>query len=279
MPYKWDLNIYRGCSHRCVYCYARYSHEFIGGNFFDDIYVKTNIVESLEKVISSKKWKKDVINIGSVCDSYQHIEKKYKIMPEILKLLIKYKSPAVISTKSDLILRDIDLINKLSENTYINIALSINCCDDNIIKITESGASSIKNRFNVIKEIKKTNASVGVHIMPVLPFITDSKYQIEELFSAIKSVNADYIIIDSLNLKGSTKIEYLNFIKNKYPNLFEKYLNLYKNGNIDLKYKKNLYLTINELKQKYNISTDYINIMKNKLSEFSYETGEQLSLF
>lgn len=200
-------------------------------------------------------------------------------MPEILKLLIKYKSPAVISTKSDLILRDIDLINKLSENTYINIALSINCCDDNIIKITESGASSIKNRFNIIKEIKKTNASVGVHIMPVLPFITDSKYQIEELFSAIKSVNTDYIIIDSLNLKGSTKIEYLNFIKNKYPNLFEKYLNLYKNGNIDLKYKKNLYLTINELKQKYNISTDYINIMKNKLSEFSYETGEQLSLF
>ena len=115
--------------------------------------------------------------------------------------------------------------------------------------------------------------------MPVLPFITDSKYQIEELFSAIKSVNANYIIIDSLNLKGSTKIEYLNFIKNKYPNLFEKYLNLYKNGNIDLKYKKNLYLTINELKQKYNISTEYINIMKNKLSEFSYETGEQLSLF
>ncbi|OJT81281.1 radical SAM protein, partial [Clostridioides difficile] len=86
----WDLNIYRGCEHGCKYCYAIYSHKYINSNnYFEEIYVKTNIVEKLERQLKSSKWKKEVINIGGVTDSYQPIEADYKIMPEILNLLIK----------------------------------------------------------------------------------------------------------------------------------------------------------------------------------------------
>ena len=92
-----DLNIYRGCLHKCYYCYAVYSHKYINSrDFFNEIFVKKNIAEVLEKELSSKSWKRETINLGSVTDSYQKAEEDYKIMPDILKLLIKYKTPMCI---------------------------------------------------------------------------------------------------------------------------------------------------------------------------------------
>ena len=121
IPYSYDLNIYRGCEHGCKYCYAIYSHDYLNdNNFFDKVYYKKNILEHLEKELSSPNWKREIVNIGGVTDSYQSIEEKLEIMPEVLKLMIKYKTPVIISTKSDLILKDIDLIDKLSRITYVN---------------------------------------------------------------------------------------------------------------------------------------------------------------
>ena len=90
MPFAWDLNIFRGCEHGCKYCYAMYSHDYLKSEeFFQDIYNKTNIVDILEQQLSSPSWKREVVNIGGVTDSYQPMEAKYKFMPEILKLMIK----------------------------------------------------------------------------------------------------------------------------------------------------------------------------------------------
>ena len=93
LPYHYDLNIYRGCEHHCVYCFAKYSHRYLeDDNFFDHIYIKENIVEELAKKLSSKSWKRDVINLGGVTDSYQPIEKEKQLMPKILKLLTKSRT-------------------------------------------------------------------------------------------------------------------------------------------------------------------------------------------
>lgn len=99
IPYGWDLDIYRGCQHGCHYCYAMYSHCYIDPDksFFSDIYVKINIAEKLEEELRSADWKQEVINIGGVTDSYQPAEERFRIMPDILNLLIKYKTPAIIS--------------------------------------------------------------------------------------------------------------------------------------------------------------------------------------
>ncbi len=125
-PYDYDANIYRGCSHGCVYCYAMYSHTYLEDqDFFNHIYYKENFCEILEKELSSPKWKKEIINFGSVSDSYQPAEKKLEIMRDVLKLMIKYKNPINISTKSKLILRDIDLIEELSLVAEVQIECSI----------------------------------------------------------------------------------------------------------------------------------------------------------
>lgn len=117
LPYSFDLNIYRGCSHNCRYCYARKSHEYLNSKKYEsEIFVKTNITEVLEKELKGGRTGGKFINIGGACDTYQPAEKKYQLMPGILKILIKYKQPVIISTKSDLILRDIELLDQLSHH-------------------------------------------------------------------------------------------------------------------------------------------------------------------
>lgn len=139
-PYHWDLNIYRGCAHCCQYCFALYSHEYMeSDDFYSDIFVKTNIAERLERQLKSRNWDRQVINLGGVTDNYQPAEAHYKIMPELLKLLIRFENPAIISTKSDLILRDYDLIDQLSRVAYVNIAATITTMDEDIRGVLEPG--------------------------------------------------------------------------------------------------------------------------------------------
>ena len=259
LPYKWDLNVYRGCSHRCQYCYALYSHKYLenGKNFFDTIYVKTNIVEALEKQLSSKRWKHEVINLGGVTDSYQPIEEKYQLMREVLKLMIKYKTPIVISTKSDLILRDIDLLTELAKIVSVNVAVTITTMDENIRKKIEPGAKPSQKRLEVLKQLKGKNLGLGLHFMPILPMITDGEENMENIFREVSQLPIDYAICGFLNLRSATRVNFLDFIKRDFPNLFDNYLKLYQSPFISKDYAKNVYEKIWRLKKKYNINGDY----------------------
>lgn len=277
MPYKWDLNIYRGCEHGCKYCYAIYSHKYINSNnYFEEIYVKTNIVEKLEKQLRSSKWNREVINIGGVTDSYQPIEEDYKIMPEILNLLIKYKTPAIISTKSDLILRDYDLIDKLSRITYINIASTITTVNKDIQKLIEPNGVDSMRRFNMLKEFRKTNASIGLHIMPIIPYITDDFDNINSLFTHAKECNVHYVLPATLYLRGLTRGIFFDFVKKEFPELFNKLSTLYSTGSVNREYKNQLYKMVNELRNKYSLSSSYSKVMNEKLKN---SRDVQLSFF
>jgi len=263
LPYRWDLNIYRGCSHRCQYCYALYSHKYLesGKNFFDTIYVKTNVVEALEKELSSKRWKREVINLGGVTDSYQPLEEKYKIMPEVLKLMIKYKTPITISTKSDLILRDINLLEELAKVASVNVAVTITTMNENIRNKIEPGAKPSEKRIEVLKQLAGKNIGLGLHLMPILPMITDNEENIENIFREVSKVPIDYAICGFLNLRSTTRAYFLDFIKRDFPNLFNDYLKLYQSPFISNKYTKNVYEKIFRLKKKYNIKSDYKKVL------------------
>jgi DNA repair photolyase len=268
IPFAWDLNIYRGCEHGCKYCYAMYSHEYLDSEeYFDDIYVKTNIVEQLEKQLSSPSWKREVVNIGGVTDSYQPIEAQYKLMPDILRLMIKYKTPCIISTKSDLVLRDYDLIAELSNITYVNVAATITCMDENIRrKIEPKGVESLK-RFAMLKKFAKTNASTGLHFMPIIPYITDGRDNIDSLYSNAKDSMVDYVLPGTLYLRGKTRTVFFDFLKREFPDSFESFLALYKTGGASKEYKDKLYLMVNGLKAKYELSGSYSKVMKEKLNQ------------
>ncbi|KNY28920.1 Radical SAM domain protein [Pseudobacteroides cellulosolvens ATCC 35603 = DSM 2933] len=266
IPYSWDLNIYRGCEHGCKYCYAIYSHEYLGSdNYFGDIYVKINILEQLEKQLSNPKWKREIVNIGGVTDSYQAAEEHYRLMPDILKLLIKYKTPAIISTKSDLILRDYDLIDELSNITYVNVAATITTMDENIRKLIEPGGVESDRRFKMLKTFRKTNASVGLHVMPIIPYLTDSFENFDSLFSRAKDSDVHYVLPGTLYLRGKTRTVFFDFTKREFPHLYDELLKLYKSGGADKEYKNSLYKTVNELREKYKLSNSYTKPMKEKL--------------
>ena len=265
LPYQWDLNIYRGCSHHCQYCFAQYSHQYLQEfDFFGDIYIKENIVELLEKRLSSRRWKHEVINLGGVTDSYQSIETEEKIMPRILELLIKYQNPVVISTKSKLILRDFDLWDKLSRVTQVNLAVSLTTFDENIYPQTEPHSSPPIERLEVLKKFRQTKVNLGVLAMPILPYLTDTKDNLDQLFMQLASVPVDYALCGLLNLKGQTRKHFLGFIRQSFPKYYQAYLKLYPGSFVTKEYREKFYQLVSELKQKHGIKNNYRHFQSNR---------------
>lgn len=276
-PYGWDLNIYKGCSHGCRYCYAMGTHGFNGlSDFSNNISVKTNIVDALEKQLRSSNWKREIINIGGVTDSYQPAEAKFKLMPEVLKLMIKYKTPGIISTKSDLVLRDYDLIDELSQITYINIAATVTTMDEEIRKKIEPGAASSRARFDMLKAFRKTNASIGHHLMPIIPYLTDDSDTLSALFEADQDAGIDYVLPGALYLRGATRPAFFDFIKISYPEKYDPLWALYKKGGAPKEYKDELYGRLNPLRKSFGLSNSYSKPIKEKLQVYP-STEEQVS--
>ncbi len=276
-PFAWDLNLYRGCEHGCQYCYAMYSHDYLGSQqFFDHIYIKTNLVEQLEKQLSSPSWKREVVNIGGVTDSYQPAEAQYKLMPDILRLMIKYRTPCIISTKSDLILRDYELIAELSRLTYVNVAATITCMEESIRQKIEPGGVPSVRRFSVLRSFADTNASTGLHVMPIIPYLTDTRENIELLYAAAKDCEVDYVLPGVLYLRGKTRRVFFDFIQTEFPALDAPLHALYRTGGAGKAYKDTLYPMVNEIKEKYGLSGSYTKPMKEKLHQAE---GMQLTLF
>jgi DNA repair photolyase len=283
LPYSWDLNIYRGCEHGCHYCYAMYSHCYLekkekvsfpkeepskGGDcaFFQKIRVKTNIAEALEKQLGSRSWKKEVINIGGVCDSYQPAEAKYGLMRKVLPLMIKYRNPITISTKSDIILRDFDLLKDLAGFTYVNLAVTVTTMDEHLSALLEPLASSPEKRFSVLQAFKGTSAVTGLHLMPILPFLTDSPENLERILSFAAESEVDYVLPGILYLKGETRKHFFHFLELNFPELVDPYRRLYAKAGADIAYRAELYGVLSSLMEKYNLSGDYTKPMKVKLS-------------
>ncbi|MDU3338027.1 SPL family radical SAM protein [Paraclostridium bifermentans] len=274
LPYKWDLNIYRGCEHGCKYCFAIYTNQYLNSNnFTEEIFIKSNIIEMLENQLNSKKWKHELINLGGITDSYQPIEKQMKIMPEIIKLLINYKTPCTISTKSALILRDKDLLNKLSDVTYVNIAITITTLNDKLRSMLEPYSSTIEDRIKIIESFSSSHLRVGIHIMPIMPFINDDIDSLEEIFCIARKYNVDYIDTEPLNLFGPTKFHYFTFLKRHYPNLISKYDAIFTKGRVSNDYIKNLNFKIDRLREKYN----YPKLERKDLNKI--KEHEQLTFF
>jgi DNA repair photolyase len=277
LPFHWDLNIYRGCEHGCNYCYAMYSHSYLekkeeyssaeeeNCDFFRRICVKTNIAEALEKQLGARTWKKELINIGGVCDSYQPAEAKYGLMREVLAVMIKHKNPVTISTKSDLILRDYDLLKELSELTCVNIAVTVTTMDEKLSSLLEPLASTPEKRFSVLRAFKDTAAVTGLHMMPILPYLTDSPRNLEQILSLAAECNVDYVLPVVLYLRGETRKHFFKFLKLNFPELVQPYRRLYSKGGADRTYKAELYGVLKPLMEKYHLSGDYLEHLEPKL--------------
>ena len=284
-PYRWDLNIYRGCEHGCRYCFALYTHNYLenrrAGCFFSTIYKKENIAEQLERQLASPAWKGEIINLGGVTDNYQPWEAENGLMKEVLEVLIKYRNPCIISTKSDLILRDYELIDRLSRMTYVNIASTITCVDEKLAAELEPGAVSPDRRFAMLKEFAKTNASTGVHFMPLIPYLTDNTDNLEGLYEGAVSCGAKYLLPEYLNLKGPTREAFFEYLFKYRPYLLEPINRLFTEKNAYKEYRIPKYREIRQVAEKYKMPSNYMKEIRSRMPAARHdacaaEAGEQL---
>jgi len=210
------INPYVGCPHGCVYCYASFMKRFTGheeewGTFID--------IKKSKKQLNRKKLEGKTLFLSSVTDCYNEYEEKYEITRDILKQLIDVDCDINISTKSKLILRDIDILKKLKKLT---IAMSINTLNEEF-KNDMDKASSIRDRLNTLKRLHEEGIYTILFMSPIFPYITEWKDIIDESREYI-----DMYWFENLNLRGSYKITILDYIKNKYPEHYEGYLRIYK---------------------------------------------------
>lgn len=266
-PYKWDLNIYRGCEHGCRYCYALYSHRYLDGEFHKSIYIKDDILEGLERQLSSPRWKGEIINIGGVTDSYQPIERERKLMPEVLKLLIRYRTPCIISTKSNLILRDFHLIEELSRKTYVNIASSIISADDDFIEKMEPGAALYRERVEVLKRFSIPGISTGLHLMPIIPQLSDSVENLERVIKMGSEINVTYLLPGILYLRGDTRRQFFKALDHYYPLKSPTIKKLYKGGGLEKSVKREIHQRVYTLMKRFKVSADYQSYIERRLNK------------
>jgi len=213
------INPYVGCTHSCIYCYARFMKRFTGhreswGEFVD---VKINAPELIFE--NTEKYKNKSIMISSVTDPYQPTERKYKLIRGILEKLILLNPDLYILTKSDLIVRDIDLLKKFKK-CIVGVSLSL--LDDKIRKQVEPFTSSVKKRIQVVKELNKAGIKTFIFISPILPYLTNWKGIIEKTQEF-----TDEYWFENLNLYPSLRHNIFQWLKNEHPELVKKYREIY----------------------------------------------------
>lgn len=215
------INPYVGCTHGCVYCYARFIKRFTkhSENWGDFVDARLNIADRVAKEIKSLKNTSDTVYIGTVTDPYQPVEKKYKLTRSIIENLIGVKNPISILTKSDLVLRDIDVIKKLD---HPDINITINNLDENWTRLTEPGSSSVTSRLEAIKKLRAENITVYAMLGPWWPIISDA----ETILLALKKVGVNAVFSESVNVTGGNWTDVEQVLKKYYPNLLPTFQNV-----------------------------------------------------
>lgn len=250
---NWDINTYRGCGHRCIYCFAQYSHKYLDSDkFFDDLSVKINIAEALNTDFLKRSWKKNPVNLCGVTDPYQPLEKQYELMPRIIEIFIKHKNPMIITTKSILLLRDLDLLEELNKVAWVDVRVSASAIDETIRKKIEPNAAPTLERLEMLGKITEKGIYAGVLMMPIIPYLTDYAENLERIFEISKKNGAKSIIPALLHLRGETKQIFYSYISELFPNLLEKIKPLYHGAYVDKNYSEKFFEKIKIIRKKYN---------------------------
>jgi DNA repair photolyase len=254
LPFRWGTNTYRGCEHNCVYCNARYTHEYVGygtREFSHKIIVKDNAAEALEKEFSRPNWNKlKTVNLSTVTDPYQPAESEFKITRSVLEVFLKHHNALLLTTKSDLVLRDIDLLTEIGKTGFLNVVITLPTVDEGLRQKIEPNAPSVEKRLNAIQQLHQAGIKTGVTAIPLLPNISDDVASVESLVKAVSEAGADYLIVDLLNFRGETRSRFMEFINANYPELRTEYERLYKTDYCDKDYSKQVRKQVNVLVKK-----------------------------
>jgi DNA repair photolyase len=272
----YNMNLYRGCSHGCIYCDSRSNCYHIDN--FDVPKGKENALEILEKELSKKK-DHGVVGIGSMSDTYNPNEIKYEQTRGALKLLSKYNFGVSIDTKSDLILRDLDLLKEINSKNNVIIKITITTPNDELSKIIEPHVCVSSKRFKAIKTLTDNGIFTGIMMNPLLPFITDSEEDIKLLVKKAYDSGAKFIqSFMGMTLRENQRDYYYQKLDEYFPGLKDKYKNFYKERyNCPVPNYKRLYKIFTNECDKYGILYNMKDIIKAYKKEI--KDNEQIRLF
>ncbi len=228
---KYSINAYNGCQFGCVYCDTRSAKYQMPTDFENNIIIKKNIKEKLDKRLKrARKLLPDVVGLSGAIDPYQHAEEKYRNTSQCLETLEKHGYPVHICTKSTLVLRDLDLLENIGKNTWCTVSITITTANQKVSRFLETKAPTPQERFNIIKTIKRKTKYIqtGVLLIPIVPFIGDSEDGLENMVKYTKESRADYILFGSMTMRDVQAQWFLKHLKQTYPELLGHYEKLYK---------------------------------------------------
>jgi DNA repair photolyase len=231
MPFRWTVNPYRGCSHACLYCFARPTHTYLdfdaGRDFEREIVVKVNAPELLRSELARPSWKGEHVALGTNTDPYQWVEGRYRLMEGIWQALLDARNPCSILTKSPLLLRDIGLLTELAKTVGLTACLSIPTLDQKVWRETEPKSPNPRARLEAVAELNRAGVPTGVLVAPLMPGINDSPAQLEELLDAIAEAGATNVAGIALHLRGEVKDVFMGWMTDARPELVPRYEELY----------------------------------------------------
>jgi DNA repair photolyase len=259
MPFTWTINPYRGCEFGCRYCYARYTHEFMemrdGMEFEQKIYVKQHAAGLLRHELRRVK-RDESIALGTATDPYQPAERRYEVTRAILEEFALHRGYELgIVTKSDLVVRDVDLLQRVAQSNKLSIHITITTLDTNLARILEPRAPRPDLRIDAVRTLAKAGLRVGISCSPVVPGITDSPKDLESLIQAAAEAGADYVFANPLFLKPCSAAVFLPFLEQHFPHLAANYHRRYKDrAFLPPAYAKRLSQLVTRLREKYKMT-------------------------
>ncbi len=234
MPFRFTINPYRGCSHACLYCFARPTHTYLEFNaredFDHEIVVKVNAPELVRAELAKTSWSGDHVALGTNTDPYQWVEGRYKLMPGIWEAMRDFSNPCSVLTKSPLLLRDIELMRQLVEVTDFTASLSIPTLEEKAWRATEPHTPHPRKRIEAVAELNRAGIPCGVLVAPLIPGINDSPEQVDRILELCGEAGAVHITGIPLHLRGEVRGIWFDWLRQYRPDLVPHYEELYARG-------------------------------------------------
>ncbi|GAA4287560.1 Rv2578c family radical SAM protein [Georgenia daeguensis] len=234
MPFAWTINTTRGCLHRCTYCFARRTHEYLdldsGQDFDTQIVVKTNVVEVLRKELARPSWQREHVALGTNSDPYMRAEGRYRLMPGIIRALAESGTPFSVLTKGPLLKRDLPLLVEAARDVDVSVAVSLALVDPELQQRVEPGTPAPRARLDLVRAITDAGLECSVLAMPILPWLTDSEEQLDALFAALGAAGASDVTVGALHLRPGAREWFLAWLEREHPALVPRYRRLYAGG-------------------------------------------------
>jgi len=284
MPFTWTINPYRGCEFACKYCYARYTHEFMelrdGVDFEQKIFVKQHAADLLRQELRQVKPGEEIA-IGTATDPYQPAERRFEVTRAILEEFARHRSLEIgIVTKSNLVLRDIELFQQIAKANRLFVNITITTLNVDLARMLEPRAPRPDLRLEAMQKLNEAGIAAGVICAPVLPGITDAPRDLEALVKATAQAGGKYIFANSLFLKPCSAAVFLPFLEKEFPQLIESYRQRYKDrAFLSASYRKRLSQLMARLRQKHGVSNNYDRYSQRTHPAVASESSDQMKLF